>query len=119
MLVLTRKKGERVMIGDDIVITLIDVRGDGVRIGFHAPRGVTIQRAEVVAAVTAANTGAAVSASGSADLLVDLLNRARSGDAPAAPLPSAQEAAVAAPGEASRPPRRRIPPKPAPPRPQP
>ena len=59
MLVLTRKKGERVMIGDDIVVTIIDVRGDGVRIGFDAPRGVSIQRAEVLAAVSAANTAAA------------------------------------------------------------
>ena len=77
MLVLTRKKGERVMIGDDIVVTVIDVRGDGVRIGFDAPRGVKIQRAEVVSAVTEANTESAASAAGTADLLVGLLNAAR------------------------------------------
>src|SRR3954471_23392046 len=59
MLVLTRKKGERVMIGDDIVITIIDIRGDGIRIGFDAPRGVPIQRAEVISAVSAANAEAA------------------------------------------------------------
>ncbi|MFD3444985.1 carbon storage regulator CsrA [Microbacteriaceae bacterium 4G12] len=59
MLVLTRKAGERVLIGDDIVITVLDARGDGIRIGIDAPRGVTIQREEVVKAVTEANVEAA------------------------------------------------------------
>ena len=59
MLVLTRKVGERILIGDDIVITVLDSRGDGVRIGIDAPRGVKIQREEVVKAVTEANVEAA------------------------------------------------------------
>ncbi|HEY8590173.1 MAG TPA: carbon storage regulator CsrA [Naasia sp.] len=75
MLVLTRKKGERVMIGDDIVVTVIDVRGDGVRIGFDAPRGVPIQRAEVLSAVTAANTEAAKLGEAEGDRLVGLLKK--------------------------------------------
>jgi carbon storage regulator len=76
MLVLTRKKGERVMVGDDIVVTIIDVRGDGVRIGFDAPRGVPIQRAEVLTAVREANAEAAATSAASADLLVGLLAKA-------------------------------------------
>ncbi|WP_210479791.1 carbon storage regulator CsrA [Naasia sp. SYSU D00948] len=75
MLVLTRKKGERVMIGDDIVITVIDIRGDGVRIGFDAPRGVPIQRAEVVSAVSAANAEAARVGAREGERLVDLLSK--------------------------------------------
>ncbi|CAM5431523.1 carbon storage regulator CsrA [Leifsonia shinshuensis] len=59
MLVLTRKAGERVLIGDDIVVTILDVRGDGVRIGIDAPRGIRIQRDEVVKAVSEANQEAA------------------------------------------------------------
>ena len=59
MLVLTRKVGERILIGDDIVITVLDSRGDGVRIGIDAPRGVKIQREEVVRAVAEANVAAA------------------------------------------------------------
>lgn len=55
MLVLTRKPGERVLIGDDIVVTILDTRGDGIRIGIDAPRGIRIQRDEVVRAVTEAN----------------------------------------------------------------
>ena len=104
MLVLTRKKGERVMIGDDIVVTVIDVRGDGVRIGFDAPRGISIQRAEVVNAVKEANTGAAASAAQTGDLLVGLLNRARKQDPPAAPAEPAQSPdAAAAPAPAAAP----------------
>jgi carbon storage regulator len=59
MLVLTRKVGERILVGDDIVITVLDSRGDGVRIGIDAPRGVKIQREEVVRAVAAENAEAA------------------------------------------------------------
>jgi carbon storage regulator len=118
MLVLTRKKGERVMIGDDIVVTVIDVRGDGVRIGFDAPRGVSIQRAEVVSAVKDANTGAAASSAQTADLLVGLLNKARKPGAPAAPEP----ADAAEPADAPAPQEPRQPggplPKPTPPRPR-
>jgi carbon storage regulator len=55
MLVLTRKQGEKILIGDDIVITVLDVRGDSIRIGVEAPRGISIQRAEIVTAVTEAN----------------------------------------------------------------
>lgn len=111
MLVLTRKKGERVMIGDDIVVTVIDVRGDGVRIGFDAPRGVSIQRAEVVAAVSEANTGAAATSVQSADLLVGLLSKARKQEPLADAAPSAPEtpSAPRTPG---------APPKPSPPKPR-
>ncbi|PYY32704.1 carbon storage regulator [Curtobacterium sp. MCJR17_055] len=67
MLVLTRKVGERILIGDDIVITVLDSRGDGVRIGIDAPRGVKIQREEVVRAVAEANVAAAAGADDDAE----------------------------------------------------
>lgn len=59
MLVLTRKVGEQILIGDDIVITVLDSRGEGIRIGIDAPRGVPIQREEVLRAVSEANVAAA------------------------------------------------------------
>ncbi|MET0724850.1 MAG: carbon storage regulator CsrA [Leifsonia sp.] len=59
MLVLTRKIGERILIGDDIIVTVLDVRGDNVRIGIEAPGSLRIQRDEVVRAVEAANVEAA------------------------------------------------------------
>lgn len=67
MLVLTRKAGERVLIGDDIVVTILESRGDGVRIGIDAPRGIRIQRDEVVKAVTEANQEATERAAGTDD----------------------------------------------------
>ncbi len=69
MLVLTRKAGEKIVIGDDITITILDVRGDGIRIGIDAPRGIKIQREEVLLAVAEANiTAAAADDSGEQQL---------------------------------------------------
>lgn len=62
MLVLSRRVGERLIIGDNIVITVIDVRSDGVRIGIDAPREVQVNRAEVLEAVEKANAEAAAAA---------------------------------------------------------
>lgn len=47
MLVLTRKKDERIMIGDNIVLTVVEVRGDRVRLGIEAPKDVPVDREEV------------------------------------------------------------------------
>ena len=47
MLVLNRQKDESIMIGDDVEVTVIDVRGDKVRLGIVAPRQVTVHRKEV------------------------------------------------------------------------
>jgi carbon storage regulator len=60
MLVLTRKPGEKIMIGDDIVITVLESRGgEGIRIGIDAPRHLTIKREEIFEAVADANREAA------------------------------------------------------------
>lgn len=47
MLVLSRKKDESVIIGDDIKVMVIEVRGDKVRLGFEAPRTLSVHRQEV------------------------------------------------------------------------
>ena len=47
MLVLTRRPGERVIIGDDIVVTISGIRGDQVRLGFTAPNEVPVYRKEI------------------------------------------------------------------------
>lgn len=47
MLVLSRKMDEVIMIGDDIAITVVEVRGDKVRLGIDAPKGVPVHRKEV------------------------------------------------------------------------
>jgi len=47
MLVLTRKAGEGIIIGDDVKITIIEVKGGGIRIGIDAPRDMKVHRQEV------------------------------------------------------------------------
>jgi carbon storage regulator len=51
MLVLSRKRDERIVIGDNIVITVVDVRGDKVRLGIEAPAEVPVHRQEVLEAM--------------------------------------------------------------------
>ena len=51
MLVLSRKKNESIIIRDDIVITVVDVRGDKVRLGIEAPKDVPVHRREVYDAI--------------------------------------------------------------------
>ena len=47
MLVLSRKKDETIVIGDNIIVTVVEIVGDRVRLGFVAPKDVTIHRREV------------------------------------------------------------------------
>ena len=51
MLVLSRKKDEKIVIGDNITIMVIEIRGDKVRLGIEAPREVTVHRQEVYEAI--------------------------------------------------------------------
>ena len=48
MLVLTRKKGESLLIGKDITITVVDITGDRIRIGIEAPKSLDISRTELI-----------------------------------------------------------------------
>ncbi len=47
MLILTRRVGETLMIGDDVTVTVLGVRGNQVRIGVNAPKDVTVHREEI------------------------------------------------------------------------
>jgi len=51
MLVLSRKRDERIMIGDEISLLVVDIRGDKVRLGIEAPSDVTVHRKEVYEAI--------------------------------------------------------------------
>lgn len=59
MLVLSRKRDESIIIGDDIVITVVDIRGDKVRLGIDAPQDVPVHRQEVYEAIQRENQRAA------------------------------------------------------------
>ena len=51
MLVLSRQKDESIMIGDDVKITIVDVRGDKVRLGITAPKHIPVHRREIYDAI--------------------------------------------------------------------
>ena len=64
MLVITRKSGERICLGDDITITVMEISGSTVRIGIEAPRELPVYRAEIYAAVKEENRAAARASTG-------------------------------------------------------
>lgn len=55
MLVLSRHRDESIMIGDNIVITIIDIRGDKVRLGIDAPQDIPVHRQEIYEAIQREN----------------------------------------------------------------
>ena len=59
MLVLSRQRDETIMIGDDIEVTVVDIRGDKVRLGINAPREISVHRKEVYDAIKRENRAAA------------------------------------------------------------
>lgn len=58
MLALTRKPGQKIMIGDDIVIHFVDVQGDSIRVAIEAPKQIKIYREELYTAIIAENKSA-------------------------------------------------------------
>jgi len=56
MLVLSRQRDETIMIGDQVEITVVDIRGDKVKLGINAPRQVQVHRKEIYAAIQDENT---------------------------------------------------------------
>ncbi|NOX58367.1 MAG: carbon storage regulator CsrA [Planctomycetes bacterium] len=71
MLVLSRSRDQSIMIGDDIEITIVDVRGDKVRVGINAPRQVSVHRKEVYEAIRRENESGAATKGTSAGKATD------------------------------------------------
>lgn len=57
MLILTRKLGEKINIGDDITVTLLEIKGKQVKLGIEAPRNVEIHRQEIYEKIREENIG--------------------------------------------------------------
>ncbi|NRF93653.1 carbon storage regulator CsrA [Paenibacillus frigoriresistens] len=55
MLVLSRKKGESIMIGDQVELTILSVEGESIRIGINAPKSVEVYRKEIYLAIQQSN----------------------------------------------------------------
>ena len=55
MLALTRKQGERIVIGDNVVITIVEIKGDSIRVAIDAPKEIKIYRGELYDSIAAEN----------------------------------------------------------------
>jgi carbon storage regulator len=75
MLVLTRRAGESVMIGDDVVITVLEARGDVIRLGIQAPRTVQVHREEVYRELQEANRAAASPSEDAVNAIAKMLEK--------------------------------------------
>ena len=77
MLVLSRRAGESINIGDDVVVTVLEVRGDIVRVGIDAPRSIRVHREEVYRELQAANRAAAQTDDAAVAALSSLLPKSK------------------------------------------
>ena len=75
MLALTRKKGESIMIGDDISVTILSTSGDSVKLGISAPRHIPVNRQEIYEQIKEQNQKAAKATTASAKSLAGLLKK--------------------------------------------
>jgi len=75
LLVLTRKRDESIIIGDNIKVTVVDVRGDQVKIGIEAPRSISVHREEIYNEIQAENRRAALRAEASVDEVKQLFKK--------------------------------------------
>ena len=80
MLILTRKVGETVAIGDDIQISIVEIKGNQVKLGIQAPKSVQVHRAEVYEKIQDENRLAAQVSAEALGSLEDLLKLPRSQD---------------------------------------
>lgn len=67
MLILTRRVGETIMIGDGVTVTVLGVKGNQVRIGVNAPKDIAVHREEIYERIKAEQSGDAPAKSGSHD----------------------------------------------------
>ena len=70
MLVVSRRAGESIVIGDNVTVSVLEVRGDVVRIGIDAPRSVAVHRQELLAQLAQSNQEAASPSDNAVDSLL-------------------------------------------------
>lgn len=80
MLVLTRKKGESIILGNDIELTILDIEGEQIKLGINAPKNIEIHRKEVYMMIQNENKEAASRQNISIDNLKQLLKEKKDKD---------------------------------------
>ena len=75
MLVLARRVNQSIMIGDDIEVVVVDIKGDQIKLGIRAPRSVSVHRAEVYREIQDQNKQAAASSPSSLGEIGNLMKR--------------------------------------------
>ena len=75
MLALTRKKGDSIIINDNIEVTILDIQGDQVRLGINAPRDITIHRKEIYEQIRQENISAANISKSTVEVLNKLIKK--------------------------------------------
>jgi len=75
MLILSRKKNESIIIGDDIEIMVTDVSGENIKLGINAPRHISVHRKEIYEAIKAENVSAARTDTSHLSTLSELLRK--------------------------------------------
>ena len=98
MLILARRIGESIMIGDQVELTVVDIKGDQVKLGINAPSQVKVYRREVYAAIQDENRAAASAAPQTLSSLQGLLGKNTPSAAPGGTASTASDAAPSAPG---------------------
>jgi carbon storage regulator len=78
MLVITRKPGERITIGDNVVVTVIEVRGSLVKLGVEAPKSISIHRQEIYDRIRKQNLEASGIDPSDLTMAVSILNKTKS-----------------------------------------
>ncbi|BBF44954.1 carbon storage regulator [Lachnospiraceae bacterium KM106-2] len=75
MLALSRKAGETIVIGNDVEITILEVKGDQVKIGINAPKSVPVYRKEIYVQIQESNKEAAKGTESTVNALKGLMNK--------------------------------------------
>lgn len=75
MLVLSRKKGESVVIGDEIEISIVDIQSEQVKVAINAPRSISVHRKEIYLQIQEENKASANTASDAIDILNNMVKK--------------------------------------------